>query len=140
MRIFVAGATGAIGKRLVPLLVASGHSVVATTRKHDKIAALRQQGVEPMVVDGLDKDAVLRSVMLVRPEVIVHQMTALASVKNYRNFDREFEVTNRLRSRRNRVSSHSGGRGRHTSIRGAELQRLAECTRGRPGQDGGRSA
>lgn len=98
MRIFIAGATGAIGKRLVPLLVAAGHHVIATTRTEDKTAGLRAQGAEPVVMDGLNKDAVVKAVMSCRPEAIVHQMTALATMRSLKNFDKELAVTNRLRT------------------------------------------
>ena len=98
MKIFVAGATGAIGKRLVPLLVTGGHQVVGSTRTAGKTDALRSQGAEPVVVDGLNKDAVMQAVTSSRPDVIVHQMTALASMRSLKNFDEEFTITNRLRT------------------------------------------
>jgi nucleoside-diphosphate-sugar epimerase len=98
MRIFLAGATGAIGGQLVPLLVAGGHQVVATTRKPEKMEKLRAQGAEPVVVDGLDRDAVMKAVVAARPDAIVHQMTALASMRSLKHFDDEFAVTNRLRT------------------------------------------
>jgi len=78
MRIFIAGATGAIGKRLVPLLIAGGHRVIAATRTKDKVDGLRRTGAEPVLVDGLDRDAVMTAVTSARPEAVVHQMTALA--------------------------------------------------------------
>lgn len=98
VRIFVAGATGAMGKRLVPLLVAGGHHVVATSRMPNKLDALRAQGTDPVVVDGLDKDAVTKAIESSRPDVIVHQMTALASMRDLKRFDCEFALTNRLRT------------------------------------------
>lgn len=98
MRIFLAGATGAIGRRLVPMLVSRGHQVVAATRSASKAEALRAQGAEPVVVDGLDKNAVIAAVTSARPEAIVHQMTALASMRSLKNFDDEFTLTNRLRT------------------------------------------
>lgn len=99
MRVFVAGATGAIGKRLVLLLVSRGHEVTAMTRTGAKVAGLRAAGAEPVVVDGLDANAVMRAVSAARPEVIVHEMTALSSMgANLRRFDRDFELTNRLRT------------------------------------------
>jgi nucleoside-diphosphate-sugar epimerase len=98
MRVFLAGASGAIGRQLVPLLVATGHSVVATTRTLEKVAGLRSQGAEPVVVDGLDGEAVRRAVAVARPDAIVHQMTALASMSDLKHFDQEFAVTNRLRT------------------------------------------
>ena len=98
MRIFVAGATGALGRRLVPLLLADGHQVTAMTRRPDKAAGLRAAGADPVVADALDRDAVLRAVVAARPEVVVHQLTALAGTTSMRRFDREFALTNRLRT------------------------------------------
>jgi len=99
MRVFVAGATGAIGQYLVPSLVAAGHEVTGTTRSTAKAAALQAAGATPVIVDGLDRRAVLDAVKDAQPEVIVHQMTALASMRNFRSFDKEFAVTNELRTR-----------------------------------------
>ncbi len=98
MKIFLAGATGAVGKRLVPMLVAGGHQVFATTRTKDKVELLRAQGAEAVVVDGLDRDGLMKAVMAARPDAIVHHMTALASMKSLKRFDDEFAVTNRLRT------------------------------------------
>jgi nucleoside-diphosphate-sugar epimerase len=98
MKIFFAGATGVVGRRLIPLLVAGGHDVIATTRTPDKIATLRAGGADALLLDGLDKDAVMKAVASSRPDVIVHQMTALASIRNLRKFDEEFALTNRLRT------------------------------------------
>jgi nucleoside-diphosphate-sugar epimerase len=98
MRIFVAGSTGALGRRLVPLLAADGHEVTAMTRTAGKAAGLRAAGAEPVVGDALDRDAVLRAVCAARPEVVVHQATALAGVTNLRRFDKGFAATNRLRT------------------------------------------
>jgi nucleoside-diphosphate-sugar epimerase len=98
MKIFVAGATGAVGKRLVPLLVTGGHRVAATTRTEDKLKDLAAAGADPILMDGLDRDSVMRAVRSVRPDVIVHQMTALASMHNLKRFDDEFALTNRLRT------------------------------------------
>ena len=99
MRIFVAGATGAVGQHLVPGLIAAGHEVTATTRSQDKAARLRAQGATPVVVDGLDRPAVLAAVKAAQPAAIVHQMTALASMKSFRKFDAEFAATNELRTK-----------------------------------------
>ena len=99
MRVFVTGATGALGRHLVPGLVAAGHEVTATTRTPGKVAQLREAGAEPVIVDGLDREAVITAVLGAAPEVIVHEMTALASLRSLRNFDREFAATNELRTR-----------------------------------------
>lgn len=76
-RIFLAGAAGAVGRRLVPLLVARGYSVVGTTRSSAKTEALRALGAEPVVVDVFDEAALVRAVGSARPDVIVHQLTDL---------------------------------------------------------------
>ena len=98
MRVFVAGATGAIGRRLVPLLVGAGHQVVATTRSQGKAEGLRSLGAEPVVVDGLDPMAIGEAVGRAEPQVVIHQMTQLAGISSLRRFDLEFAVTNRLRT------------------------------------------
>jgi nucleoside-diphosphate-sugar epimerase len=98
MKVFVAGAAGAIGRRLVPLLVAHGHEVTAMTRSDDKTRMLRDLGADPVRADGLDAGAVMRAVGRSRPEVVIHEMTGLAGIKRLRNFDREFALTNRLRT------------------------------------------
>jgi nucleoside-diphosphate-sugar epimerase len=99
MRVFVTGATGALGRLLVPALIAAGHEVTATTRTPGKVAQLRQAGAEPVVVDGLDREAVIAAVQSAGPEVIVHQMTALAGMRSLRNVDQVFAATNELRTR-----------------------------------------
>jgi nucleoside-diphosphate-sugar epimerase len=99
MRVFVAGATGAIGQYLVPSLVVAGHEVTGTTRSSAKASQLKNAGATPAVVDGLDRQGVLDAVKAAQPDVIVHQMTALASMRNFRNFDKEFAVTNELRTK-----------------------------------------
>jgi nucleoside-diphosphate-sugar epimerase len=98
MRVFVAGATGAVGKQLVPMLVANGHDVVGMTRTEAKRDQLRRAGARPVVADALDAEAVGRAVGEVEPDVIVHELTAIPSSINMRHFDREFALTNRLRT------------------------------------------
>ena len=97
MKVFVAGATGAVGKRLVPMLVASGHDVTGSTRSPEKASWLRGVGATPVVVDGLDRDAVIQAVTAAAPEIVVHEMTGLVGAKNFKRFDAEFALTNRLR-------------------------------------------
>jgi nucleoside-diphosphate-sugar epimerase len=99
MRVFVAGATGVVGRQLVPQLVAAGHQVTATTRSAGKTDGLRQLGAEPVVVDGLDAAAVGEAVAKAEPEVVMHQMTALAGDFDLRHFDRTFAGTNELRTK-----------------------------------------
>ena len=98
MRVFVAGATGVVGRQLVPQLVVAGHQVTATTRNPAKAEDLRRLGAEPAVVDGLDAAAVGEAVARAAPEVVVHQMTALAVGFDLRHFDRTFAATNELRT------------------------------------------
>ena len=98
MRVFVAGATGAVGRRLVPLLVARGHHVVATTTTPVKRDLLRSLGAEPVVMDGLDAGQVGEAVVRAEPDVIIHQMTALTGAADLRRFDQVFARTNELRT------------------------------------------
>jgi nucleoside-diphosphate-sugar epimerase len=98
MKVFVAGATGVVGKRLVPLLVASGYEVVGMTRTQANEGWLRGVGAESVVADGLDRDALMQAVMRAEPDVIIHEMTGLTGVKSFKKFDDEFALTNRLRT------------------------------------------
>ncbi|HEX8983205.1 MAG TPA: NAD(P)H-binding protein, partial [Ktedonobacterales bacterium] len=98
MKVFVAGAYGAIGKPLVTQLVAGGHSVIATTRSAQQVEQIRAMGAEPVVVDALDRTAVVEAVKRATPEVIIHELTALKHMKDFKNFDRDFAMTNRLRT------------------------------------------
>jgi nucleoside-diphosphate-sugar epimerase len=98
MRVFVAGATGALGARLVPQLVERGHEVIGTTRSAEKTDRLVALGAEPVVLDVLDRAAVRDAVRTASPDAIVHQATALAGASDVRHFDRSFEQTNRLRT------------------------------------------
>ena len=98
MKIFIAGATGAIGKRLVPLLISEGHRVTGSTRTEGKFDAIRALGAEAVVLDGLDQPAINAAIASFRPDVVVHQMTSLSSLKSLKHFDEDFEQTNRLRT------------------------------------------
>jgi nucleoside-diphosphate-sugar epimerase len=98
MRIFLAGATGALGKRLVPILVQAGHYVVGMTQTPSKADGLRAAGAEPAVADALDRAAVMKTVMSARPDAVVHEMTSLKALRNLKNFDEEVALTNRLRT------------------------------------------
>lgn len=98
MRILVAGATGAVGRHLVPALTAKGHDVIGTTRSPAKVGLIKAMGAQPAIADGLD-GAVRNIVLASRPEVVVHQMTDLAAVTDLRHFDRSFAKTNALRTR-----------------------------------------
>ncbi len=98
MRVFLAGATGAVGRYLVPGLVARGHAVTALTRSPAKAAGLRELGAEPVVGDALVRARIVEAVERAEPDVVVHQLTALASLRSLRKFEREFALTNRLRT------------------------------------------
>jgi 2-alkyl-3-oxoalkanoate reductase len=99
MRVFVAGATGAVGLRLVPELVFAGYSVVGLTRTPAKAKTIEHLGGEPVVADGLDAGAIFAAVRSTRPDVIIHQMTDLRGVSDLRHFDRAFANSNQLRTR-----------------------------------------
>ncbi|WP_448810510.1 NAD-dependent epimerase/dehydratase family protein [Agromyces bauzanensis] len=100
MRVFIAGATGAVGSRLVPLLVAAGHEVVGTSRSRERLGELERAGATGVVMDGLDAASVRTAVLEARPDVIVHQLTALSGIAaDLKHFDDGFAVTNELRTR-----------------------------------------
>jgi nucleoside-diphosphate-sugar epimerase len=96
MRIFIAGASGAVGQPLVRQLAEAGHEVTGMTRTPAKAARLQELGAVPVVADALEREAVMAAVAEARPEVVVHQLTAIATMK--RNLDASFELTNRLRT------------------------------------------
>src|SRR5215208_8091914 len=98
MKVLLAGATGALGKQLVPRLVADGHEVVGITRTESKLGMLRELGAAGVVADLLDPEQVARVVAEAEPEVIIHQLTALNRDFDVKHFDRTFEETNRLRT------------------------------------------
>ena len=98
MRVFVAGASGAIGRRLVPQLLDRGHEVVGSTRSEEKAQELRDLGAEPVMLDVLDEHAVQTTFAESRPDAVVHEATALSGSIDYRHFDRGFAKTNRLRT------------------------------------------
>lgn len=98
MKVFVAGANGAIGKQLLPQLVAAGYQVTAMSRSQRHAELLRSLGAEPVIADALDPAAVMRAAQSAQPEVIIHELTALTGMKDFKHFDREFALTNRLRT------------------------------------------
>jgi nucleoside-diphosphate-sugar epimerase len=102
MRVFVAGGTGVVGRRLVPQLVARGHQVTATTTSAAKLGLLAQLGAAGVVMDGLDAASVGAAVAAAQPDAIVHQMTAIspahAGKPDMKHFDRWFATTSRLRT------------------------------------------
>jgi nucleoside-diphosphate-sugar epimerase len=98
MRVFLTGASGAIGTRLVPQLIGRGHEVIGTTTSPESAERVRALGAEAIVLDLLDPRAVREAVRDAQPEAIVHEATALASVRFTRNLDKSFVATNRLRT------------------------------------------
>jgi 2-alkyl-3-oxoalkanoate reductase len=99
MRVFVAGATGVIGRQLVPQLVEAGHEVVGSTRSSAKAGWLREAGATAAVMDPLDRAQVMTAVMRAEPDAVIHELTALRGQANLRRFDRSFGETNVLRTR-----------------------------------------
>jgi 2-alkyl-3-oxoalkanoate reductase len=102
MRVFVAGATGAIGRRLVPRLIAAGHDVTGLTRSEQRAAGLREAGANAVIGDALDEAAVREAMAEASPEVVVHQLTSLPEQPGFRD-EKQVEATNRLRSEGTRI-------------------------------------
>jgi 2-alkyl-3-oxoalkanoate reductase len=98
MRVFLAGAAGAVGRRLIPTLVQSGHSVFGLTRSEKNADTVRANGAQPVIADALDRNAVMKAVQQAKPNAIIHQLTAISQKIDLRHFDREFALTNRLRT------------------------------------------
>lgn len=98
MTVFIAGASGVVGKRLSSLLISAGHRVVGMIRSAAGVPGLLAANIEPVAGDLLDRGAVLRAVTAARPEVIIHQATALKGMRSFRHFDEQFVLTNRLRT------------------------------------------
>ena len=114
MKVLVAGATGAMGKQLLPRLVAAGHDVTGITRSEAKLDLIRSLGARGVVADVLDPDDVARVVAQAEPEVIIHQLTALSGDFDLRHFDRFFAMTNRLRTE---ALDHFLAAGRATGVK-----------------------
>jgi nucleoside-diphosphate-sugar epimerase len=98
MKIFVAGASGAIGARLIPMLVKAGHDVTGMTRTAAKAPLIRAAGAVPVIADALDQNAVTEAVCRASPDVIVHELTSIPANIDIRHFDRDFAKTNALRT------------------------------------------
>ena len=103
MKVFLAGATGAIGRQLVPMLIADGHEVTGTTRSSERARALEAQGAQAAVLDALDARAVEAAVSAAAPEVVIHQLTALPQRIDPRKIKRDFELNDRLRGEGTRI-------------------------------------
>jgi nucleoside-diphosphate-sugar epimerase len=99
MKIFIAGATGAVGRPLVSACIKAGHSVIGLTRTPVKADLIRAMGAEPAVADGLDASAISAVMASARPDAVIHEMTSLAGTTDLRNFDRTFAGSNQLRTR-----------------------------------------
>jgi nucleoside-diphosphate-sugar epimerase len=98
MRILVAGATGAIGRRLVPALLTAGHSVIGMSHSFGKASLITALGAEPLIVDALDRAAVVDAIHRTGPDVVIHELTAIPPALDLRKFGRQFETTNLLRT------------------------------------------
>lgn len=98
MKVFVAGATGVVGQRLVPALIAQDYDVAAMTRTAEKLETLRSLGATAVVADVFDRAGLMQAVAQSEPDVVIHQLTDLKGVKSFKNFDDEFAATNRLRT------------------------------------------
>jgi nucleoside-diphosphate-sugar epimerase len=112
VRIFLAGATGAIGRQLVPLLLAAGHQVTGMTRSPQRAHELEAAGAEAVVADALEREAVHAAVARARPEAVIHQLTAIPALIDPRRIERDFALTNRLRSEGTRhlvAAAHEAG-------------------------------
>jgi nucleoside-diphosphate-sugar epimerase len=98
MKIFVAGATGALGRQLVPMLVSDGHEVTGMTRTPAKQDLISGMGARPAVADALDPEAVAQAVAQAEPEAVIHELTAIDTSSMGRSLDKMFALTNRLRT------------------------------------------
>jgi nucleoside-diphosphate-sugar epimerase len=130
MRIFIAGATGVLGRALIPPLVARGHEVTGMTRSRSKQDLVRGLGARPAVADALDPDAVAQAVASAEPEVVVHELTALSGDFDMRHIDRFFATTNRLRTE---GTDHLLGAGRAAGARRFVAQSFAGWPAARTG-------
>src|SRR2546421_15391 len=145
MRVFVAGASGAIGRRLVPSLVEAGHDVTGMTRSADKPEALRAAGAEPVVCDALDAEAVRAAVARAKPEVVVHQLTAIPPAFNPRRMAYGFScgpgpayapegaIAEQVRRRRFPVGGRGTGRFSFVHLDDAARATIAAVEGGPPG-------
>jgi len=98
MKVFLAGGTGAIGKALLPRLLGDGHEVTALVRSPEKAKAVEEAGARAILADALNREALIAAVVEAGPEAIVHELTALSEAGNFKKFDEEFALTNRLRT------------------------------------------
>jgi nucleoside-diphosphate-sugar epimerase len=130
MKIFLAGATGALGRQLVPRLVEHGHEVTGMTRSESKRQLVQELGGRPMVADALDPESLADAVARAEPEVIVHQLTAIPHALDMRHFARDFAQTNRLRTE---GTDHLLAAGRAVGVRRFVAQSYAPAVFARVG-------
>jgi nucleoside-diphosphate-sugar epimerase len=130
MRVFVAGATGAIGSPLVSALMRRGHEVVGTTRSAERARAVEAAGATPVVLDALDRDAVMRAVATAAPDVIIHELTSIPTDFSPRRFDQAFAQTNRLRTE---ATDHLIAAGAAAGVRRFIIQSFAAWAYARDG-------
>jgi nucleoside-diphosphate-sugar epimerase len=98
MKIFIAGATGTVGRRLIPVLTQIGHQVIGMSRSKDKMKIIRASGATPVIADAFDAEALNVALRETKPDVVMHQLTAIPGRLNLRNIGRDFALTNRLRT------------------------------------------
>ncbi|MEA3146974.1 MAG: hypothetical protein QOI53_2503 [Verrucomicrobiota bacterium] len=98
MKIFIAGATGAVGRRLIPALIQLGHQVIGMSRSKDKMKMIRASGATPVIADAFDAKALNNALQETKPDVVMHQLTSIPGRLNLRNIGRDFALTNRLRT------------------------------------------
>jgi nucleoside-diphosphate-sugar epimerase len=122
MKVFVAGATGALGKQLVPMLVEAGHEVTGMSRSESKRGELEALGARPAITDALDAEAVAAAVGEADPDVIVHELTAISGDMDFKRFEEGFEATNRLRTE---ATDHLLSAGRAVGVRRFVAQSFA---------------
>lgn len=130
MKIFLAGATGALGRQLLPLLAQRGHDVTGMTRSEAKQQLVRELGGRPVVADALDPESVADVVARAEPDVIVHQLTAIPYALDMRHFARDFAQTNRLRTE---GTDHLLAAGRAVGVRRFVAQSYAPAVFARVG-------
>ena len=122
MRIFIAGATGVLGRNLIPKLLNHGHSVIGTSSTKASCVNCSRLGADAVLMNGIDRDSVFAAISSSTPDVVVNEMTAISKVRNYKNFDLEFTLTNRLRVE---GTSHLLAASRQAGVRKIVVQSFA---------------
>ena len=140
MRVFVAGASGAIGTRLVAQLVDHGHEVIGTFRSPGHAASVKALGAQPVALDLLDRGAVRQAVLEAGPEAIAHEATALADLRRLQALRPQLPSDEQAADRGHRRAAGRRARGGRAPVRRPELRQRPLRARGRAGQERGRSA